>query len=108
MHIIWKDHTSQVSSSSIRAILHVLNVQAKEGNAVMQLTYKKCTANTSMVSSVASDPESSITWGSGLSSTGTKKKTQFLTTKKELVTDPDDLYKSQAFLLREDCKGLQI
>lgn len=74
----------------------------------MQLMHKKRTASTYTINSMASDPESSSTLGSRLSSTGMKKKTQFLTTKKELVTDSEDLYKSQAFLLRKDCKGLQI
>lgn len=80
-----------MSSSYIRALLRVLAVQAKEGNAVMQLTHKNRTASTYVVSSMASDPDS-ITWRSRLSSTGMEKKTQFLTMEKESVTGSEELY----------------
>lgn len=58
---------------------------------------------------MATDPESSITWRSRLSSTGIDDKIQFLTTKKEFVTGLGDLYKPYMFLLHtraaEDCKS---
>lgn len=76
----------------IRAILQVLGVQAKDGKAALQLTHQKKAPPTRTRSPLWSATQSNITWRSGLSSMGMRKETQFLTTKKESVTD-SDLYK---------------